>query len=593
MKKTHFLQTLYLQKPLILILLIAALSTLPWLGLGEFYTKGEPREAALAVSMIDKGEWIIPSNYADEFAYKPPLNHWLIAGFSIAINDGVVTPFTSRLPSALAFIAMIGICFMFFARRRPTLEAFIACFIVITSFEIHRAAMTTRVDMLLTFFLVAGIIQLYSWSERRKFGQLLCAWILLSMATLVKGPVGIVLPCLIFGTFLLTQKVKLLPAIWKCVIVALPAFIIPLIWYYAAYQVQGDAFLDKVFAENFGRFLRMDTATLGTDYNLGVENPWYYYPVILLAGFLPWTILLIISLFFISYKKPQGSVKACFKNCFNKIMAMDKVLLFSFIAIVIPLLFFTIPASKRSTYIMLIYPFISIFMARFFIYLAEMKPKALRISTSILVGISILMVLVVALAYTGIINIEEISHSFSKREKTLRDIKIFSDLFQNPGWIGIFGISVLVLAIGNSLYLLKRKMNIKVLMAGFGIMLAINIFMDSFLLPTFKNTYSPKHFAEYIENKYDLKDNTYVVNNLLKYMNLYGLNFYLGNNFKNFEKEQPDNGFFIIMAQYIEEIKDEYKDQYEFIQLEASDKFNENKDEMLLFKVKKKHTFAN
>ena len=58
MKKSHFLQTLYLQKPLFLILLIATLSTLPWIGLGDFYTKGEPREAALAVSMIEKGEWL-------------------------------------------------------------------------------------------------------------------------------------------------------------------------------------------------------------------------------------------------------------------------------------------------------------------------------------------------------------------------------------------------------------------------------------------------------------------------------------------------------------------------------------------------------
>jgi 4-amino-4-deoxy-L-arabinose transferase and related glycosyltransferases of PMT family len=124
MKKSHFLQTLYLQKPLFLILLIATLSTLPWIGLGDFYTKGEPREAALAVSMIEKGEWVIPSSYADEFAYKPPLNHWLIAGFSLALTHGEVTPFTSRLPSAIAFIAMIGVCFMFFVSSQTCYRGF-------------------------------------------------------------------------------------------------------------------------------------------------------------------------------------------------------------------------------------------------------------------------------------------------------------------------------------------------------------------------------------------------------------------------------------------------------------------------------------
>lgn len=592
MKKTHFLQTLYLQKPLILILLIAALSTLPWIGMGDFYTKGEPREAALAISMIEKGEWVIPSNYADEFAYKPPMNHWLISVFSLAFNDGEVTPFTSRLPSALAFIAMIGVSFMFFARRRPVLEAFISCLIVITCFEIHRAAMTTRVDMLLTFFMVAGIIQLFEWYEKRRVGQLLSVWLLLSLATLVKGPVGILLPCLIFGTYLLTQRMNFFKALLKCVIVGLPALLIPLLWYYAAYQIQGHDFLVKVFAENFGRFLRIGTEALGTDYNLGVENPWYYYPITLLAGLLPWTILLVISLFFIKYSKPQSGFKTFCLKCFNKIMTMDKVLLYSFIVIVIALVFFTIPASKRSTYIMLIYPFLSIFIARFFFYLAEMKPKAVRISTSILVGLGILIFLVVGLAYLGIIDVESLSHNFAKREKTLGDIRIFSDLFKNPGGWGLFASLILFAAIVNCIYLLRKKMNLKILMAGFGMMLALNVYMDSFLLPAFKNAHSPRLFAEYLSEKYELKDNTYVTNNLLKYNNLYGLNFYLHNSFKNFEKELPEKGFFIMMEDAEGRIKEEYGDQYEFTQLEASSKFNVHIDKMLLFSVKKKTTQA-
>lgn len=588
MNKTHFLQTLYLQKPLVLILLIATLSTLPWLGLGDFYTKGEPREAVLAISMIEKGEWIIPSSYADEFAYKPPLNHWLISAFSLAFNNGEVTTFTSRLPSALAFIAMIGVCFMFFARRRPVLEVFVSCLIVITCFEIHRAAMTTRVDMLLTFFMVAGIVQLFTWYEKRRIGQLVSVWLLLSLATLVKGPVGILLPCLIFGTYLLTQRVNFFKAMLRCIVAGLPALIIPLFWYYAAYQIQGDDFLIKVFAENFGRFLRIGTEALGTDYNLGVENPWYYYPISLLAGFLPWTILLIVSLFYIKYSKPQGSVKSICIRAFNKIMGLDKVLLYSFIIILITLLFFTIPASKRSTYIMLIYPFIGIFMARFFLYLAEMKPKAIRISTSILVGIGIVVFLVVGLAYMGIIDVEALSHSFSKRERTLNDIKIFSDLFKNPGLWGLFASLVLLIAIVNCIYLLRKKMNVKVLMAGFGIMLALNIYMDSFLLPAFKNAYSTRTFAKQISDKYELENNTYVLNNLLKYKNLYNLNFYLHNNFRNFEKELPNQGFFIVLSGVADQVKQEYGDQYEFIQLEASDKFNENREQMLLFRVKKK-----
>lgn len=584
MKKTHFLQTLYLQKPLLLILLIATLATLPWIGMGDFYTKGEPREAVLAVSMIEKGEWIIPSNYADEFAYKPPLTHWIIAGFSLALNDGEVTPFTSRLPSALAFIAMVGVCFMFFARRRPTLEAFVACLIMITCFELHRAAMTARIDMLLTFLMVAGIIQLYTWYEKKRLGQLLSAWLLLSLATLSKGPVGALLPCLIFGVFLLTQRENFIKSALKCIAIMLAALLIPAVWYYAAYQIQGDDFFNKVFAENFGRFLRLDNKALGIDYNLGVENTWYYYPMSLLSGFLPWTILLLVSLFFIQYKKPTVTIK----TFFQRILSMQKPLLYSLIIIVVALIFFTMPASKRSVYIMLIYPFIAIFMARFFLFLTERKPMAVRISTSILLGISILAIIVLFLAFVGIINVEELSHLVSKRERTLRDFKIFSNLFINPGWWGLFGAIILLSAIGNTIYLLSRKINVKILMAGFGLMLAINLFLDAYLLPGFKNAYSTRPFAERLLQEYELQDNVYVTNRLKDYNNQYGLNFYLGNIFKNIDKESPEVGYFITLQYCVDRIKEEYGDRYDFTLLESSDKYNDNKSEMLLFRIKRK-----
>ncbi len=587
MKKSHFLQTLYLQKPLLLILLIATLSALPWIGLGDFYTKGEPREAALAISMIDKGEWVIPSGYADEFAYKPPLNHWLIAGFSMAFTKGEVTPFTSRLPSALAFIGIIGVCFMFFARRRPVLQAFVSCLIVITCFEIHRSAMTARVDMVLTFFLVAGMIQMYTWYEKKRIGQLVSVWLLLSMATLAKGPVGILLPCLIFGVYLLIQKENFFKAAGKCIMLGLPALIIPFIWYYAAYQIKGDAFFDRVFYENFGRFLHMTTSDVAAGYELGHENPFWIYIVYLASGLLPWTILLIISLFFLKYSFPKGSFKEIIASGYNKLMSMDKVLLFSLSVIIISIVFYSIPMSKRSVYIMPIYPFLALFIARFFIYLADTKDKAVRISTSILVSVAIIAVLIVGLSSAGIINWDELSRLISKRERTLRDIQLFSDMFTHPGGWGWFGVFVLLCAIVNSIYLLRKKMNVKILMAGFGVMFAINIFLDAYLLQGFKDGYSSRPFAEKLIDKYELDNNMYVVNDLQNYRNLYGLNFYLHNNLKNIKIEQPESGFFVTLQRDIDRIKQEY-DNYDFTLLESSDKYNEYKDEMLFFRITKK-----
>ena len=241
--RPYTLQYFYLQKPLTFLLLIATISVLCWIGMGAFYTKGEPREASVAVSMVEEGNWILPEVYAGEFAYKPPLMHWMTAVFSLP--KGKVDVFTARLPSALSFIAMIGFCFLFFGRRVRFQQAFLTCLIMITCFELHRAAMTSRVDMTLTALTVIGLIRLFKWEDQHSLKGF--PWItifILSGAILVKGPVGAVLPLLVFGIYLLFLRYNLWQIAGKCLLVLLAALILPAIWYYFAWQKGGDAFLD-------------------------------------------------------------------------------------------------------------------------------------------------------------------------------------------------------------------------------------------------------------------------------------------------------------------------------------------------------------
>ena len=61
-----------------------------------FNTRGEPREAIVAMSMLQDGNWILPINNGDEIAFKPPLLHWLIALFSLPFGE--ISVGTSRLP---------------------------------------------------------------------------------------------------------------------------------------------------------------------------------------------------------------------------------------------------------------------------------------------------------------------------------------------------------------------------------------------------------------------------------------------------------------------------------------------------------------
>lgn len=80
------------------IALLSTLVIIPFLGETIFYSKGEPREAIVAYSMLESGNWILPLNYGTDIAYKPPFLYWSIAAIS-AIFGGV-SEFSSRLPSA-------------------------------------------------------------------------------------------------------------------------------------------------------------------------------------------------------------------------------------------------------------------------------------------------------------------------------------------------------------------------------------------------------------------------------------------------------------------------------------------------------------
>ena len=552
--RTPTLQYLYLQKPLMSLLLITIISTC-WIFDGDFYTKGEPREAAVAVSMIEKGEWILPHSYADEIAYKPPFTHWFTALFSLP--EGEVTPFTSRLPSVLAFLLLIGSVFIFLGRRIRGVEAFLATIILITSFELHRSAMTARVDMTLTAFIVWGLLCLYRWEERFKLkGFPFGISLIFSCAILIKGPVGIVLPMIVFGIYLLLIRYNFWKIAGKLIMISLASMIIPAIWYYLAYLQGGQEFWEVVKAENFGRFFGSET---NIKYDLGHEEPVWYNFITLAAGFIPWTIFLFFSLFGISYAK-----KYSFKSLWNKFLSMDRIRLFSLVAAIVIIVFYSIPISKRSVYLMPAYPFIAVFIAQYVIYLTEYKTKVTKVFSWFIGCLGILVALVVLLTVlTPWVDPVE-SLGFIKSERTMADITATWNSL-NASYLRYL---VLFFILAAFLYILGRslnkKNNLKILTATIGTYIAIVLILDGIFLPAFKNGSSVKPFAKKIEELNPSYESIYVVNNLKLYRNMYGMNFYLHNNFRNFEKELPETGFFLIGAHDFEKFYPEYQDIYEF-----------------------------
>ena len=376
--------------------IVCLLSLFLFLGDTLFNTRGEPREAIVAYSMIEHGNWILPVNNGDEIAFKPPLLHWLIAGISTLV--GGVNELTSRLPSALALSLMTLGVYAFYARRRGVTLALLTAGITLANFEVHRAGMACRVDMLLAALMVGALLAMYRWTERHERGIPLLAWLCLSGAALTKGPVGVLLPCAVVGVYLLMRGRGFWYATWRLALLA--AFsLLPLFgWYALAYAEPhgGQRFLDLIYEENVLRLLGKMTYASHI-------NPWPYNVQTVLAGFLPFTLILLLLLpagcrhllgrFRHRRKDAAASrgwwtatVEWC-KGAWQRLCAMDDARLFTLLSVVIIFVFYCIPKSKRSTYLLPLYPFLAYYVAEGILWLRNRRPQTLLLFGRILVGL--------------------------------------------------------------------------------------------------------------------------------------------------------------------------------------------------------------
>jgi uncharacterized membrane protein len=258
-------------------------------------------------------------------------------------------------------------------------------------------------------------------------------------------------------------------------------------------------------------------------------------------------------------------------------LVMPKIKLFSLVAAVVIVLFYFIPSSKRSVYMMPAYPFISLFIAQYVLYLTEYHVKISRLF-GIIIGVIAGLVSVVV-AFTVFIHwIEpvEIVRLFTSHQKTLTDV---SATVQNlcPS---LLNMTLLVFLVFTLCLLWKhfgKKNQIKILSAVITVYFGLFLVIDGVFLPAFKDGVSVKPFAEHLSENYPINENNlFVLNNLREYSNMYGLNFYLNNRFHNFEKEQVPKGFFLVDANVFEKIVQKYGGKYQFRLLEEYQ--NKNRD---------------
>ncbi|MDO5036500.1 MAG: glycosyltransferase family 39 protein [Porphyromonas sp.] len=568
-RTSRFLRYLHSQKAILSLLFIVVVSVLLGIFGAEFYTKGEPREAIVAQAMLDSGDFVLPRVYGAEFAYKPPMSHWLMIVAS-ALTGGEITEVSGRLPSAIAFIILVMASFYFYLNRVRYRTAFLVPFVLLTTFEVHRAGITARVDMLLTLFIVLTLFALYRWEEKRGLkGIPITVPLLITMGILTKGPVALVLPIFIFGLYLLLLKeYGIGDIIKKLLIVSLLSIPLPAIWYYLAWQEGGDAFLSLAFAENFMRFFHVQPEAL--HYALGHEKPAYFVLIFLLSGALPWT----LQLFFIPWKKDHPDLlnnsnyrEVQINNArWERLNGVSKVRFFSILVVVVTLIFYMLPSSKRSVYLLPLFPFLSLLIAESLLHMVQITPKRLVAFSKFVSGIALITVVALfVLQYS--------STTFGMSDpKMLHTLEVVRYGIHAYPALSLLLTSSLLIMILTTVYQIKRKGYIKIVYCIVFIFFFLNLNIDGPVMMGFKEQHSAKRFAQMVTPIVEKsKAEVYTISRLREGIkNLYGLAFYTHIQPLAFDREKPNEGFLILWEKNIDEIRERFLGGYN-VQVIAKD----------------------
>lgn len=524
-------------KAFTIVCVIAVMLTVPFLGLTDFYSKGEPREAVVAYTMVEHGNWILPINNGGDIPYKPPFFHWCIALFSLL--QGHVSEFTSRLPSALALVAMSVGGFVFFAKRKNANMALLATLLSLTAFEVHRAGINCRVDMVNTAFMVGALFLMFRWWERGKHTMPWLAILCMSGATLTKGPVGMLLPCAVMGVFMLTQRESLWSTVWRLGLTALLSLVLPLCWYYAAYLQGGDEFLRLVKEENIDRLL-------GKMAYESHENPFWYNFLTLITGWLPYTLLFVFSLFVLPWKRFSKS------GFMQSVRRAEPMQVFVWLAFGLILFFYCIPKSKRSVYLLPCYPFMAWLMAQYVVWLVANRLSAVKAYAWLMGVLGVVLSVAFVMLKTGVVP-DTLFHGKHAADN-IAMLHALESISVSPSHL-LFALLPAAVGVATIMTLLKKDDTLRnrVVWLSLSVVVALFLALDSTFQPAVLNTKADKPLAPQIEQRFDMtKMYSYMSSPMLHF---FSLNFYLGDRIQQFEKVKPEDGVLMIPEDDVEEFK--------------------------------------
>jgi 4-amino-4-deoxy-L-arabinose transferase-like glycosyltransferase len=311
--------------------------------LGDFplLSPDEGRNAEVAREMKDAGAWLVPTYDGATYLDKPAFFFKAVALSLAALGDNEAA---ARLPSALFAFGLLAMLFSFCRRVYDGTTAALAILIVATTPLYLAFARIVIFDMTLAFFVCGAILSAYLAEEHE--GRYRSRWYLVAtlcagIATLVKGPVGFLVPFLVVAAFhLVTGRAVAIKRFFAPLnILLFLAVVLP--WFVGLSLACPDFPYYGIMKESIARF---------TTTEFRRTQPFYYYGLIIASCFFGWSLIL-----------PEAAIKTWRER--GRLTRPDRLFIVWALVVVV---FFSLSQSKLPGYILTGMVALGVLVARVF-----------------------------------------------------------------------------------------------------------------------------------------------------------------------------------------------------------------------------------
>lgn len=260
--------------------MIIAMQSIFTMDYRSLWFSDEVRYAEVYHQMKDAGHWLVMYLNGVPYPDKPPVYFWFLSIIdAVTPADGISVFFLGSAVSAGIFLlSTVALARTLGCGRKTTLATGL---VLLTNIFFIGIAHYSRMDLLFASFIIwANICLFKGFHSKHAPNWIISAFVLMGIATLTKGPLGIVFPILTAVCYLIWKK-KLPLFRSKAVLKGFAILaVILLAWIIGAILVDGTSFIHNIF------YKQIYERAVSSFHH---EEPFQYYLIAFPLAWLPWS----------------------------------------------------------------------------------------------------------------------------------------------------------------------------------------------------------------------------------------------------------------------------------------------------------------